>query len=179
MAAARKARPDAVLKTLPDPVQDQLFEICRSPATEDSPGGYAAARQWLRDKHGIDVRSDATFSKFYAWYPFSRPLEMAARFAKQAEDAAKAHPNLEQDSERTAALGQVAFEQMAIQMRDLKGFVSLQKVRLKKGDQTLSARRVALLEKKAAQADAAEGIVKDGKLTEEQRAARLREVFGM
>jgi hypothetical protein len=127
MAAARKPRPDAILKTLPDAVQDQLMEICRSPAAADSPGGYQAAREWLKDKHGIEVRSDATFSKFYAWYPFSRPLELAARLAKQGEEAMKNNPKLKLDREQISELAQISFENMAVLTQDLKGFAVIGK----------------------------------------------------
>ena len=53
------------------------------------------------------------------------------------------------------------------------------KLRLKEREVALTERRVVLLEKKAAQADAAEGIVKDGDLNEAETAQRLRSLFGM
>jgi hypothetical protein len=53
------------------------------------------------------------------------------------------------------------------------------KLRLKEKDQQLTERRVSLLEKKAAQADQAKGIVGDQALSDEQKAAQLRSLFGM
>jgi hypothetical protein len=43
----------------------------------------------------------------------------------------------------------------------------------------LEERRVKVLEEKAAKADQAKGVLEDKALTEEQRVARMREVFGM
>lgn len=54
-----------------------------------------------------------------------------------------------------------------------------ERLKIKRGELDLNQRRVALLEKKAAQADAAKGILENKQLTEAQRAARMREVFGI
>jgi len=43
----------------------------------------------------------------------------------------------------------------------------------------LDKRRIALLEKKAAQADQAKGILESVELSEEQKANRMRELFGI
>jgi len=40
-------------------------------------------------------------------------------------------------------------------------------------------RRIALLEKKAAQADAAAGVMNNAELSEEQKTARMKEIFRM
>jgi len=52
------------------------------------------------------------------------------------------------------------------------------KIQLRKDKIKLDERHLALLEKKAAQADAAKGILENKELTLAQREARMREVFG-
>jgi hypothetical protein len=42
-----------------------------------------------------------------------------------------------------------------------------------------SERKLQILEKKAAQADAAKGVLEDKELTEGQRASRMKEIFGI
>ncbi|MFA6289930.1 MAG: hypothetical protein WC661_21310 [Opitutaceae bacterium] len=166
-----KRRSDSKLKTLPDPVQDQLYAIYERQGGEE-------ALAWLEEKHGVKSNT-GSLSKFAAWFPFSRPLEMVARHASQFKAAAKANPKIKDDAEQAAEYTQIAFEQLALQQQNLKGFVSLQKVRLKKVDQRHDARRISLLEKKAAQLDEAEGVMKDETLNEAEKAQRMRSLFGM
>jgi len=166
-----KPRADSKLKTLPDGAQDELYR------TYQKQGGEKALA-WLKETHGVRSSTGA-LSKFAAWFPFSRPLEMVARHTSQFESAAKANPKIKANAQEVAEFTQLAFEQLALQQHDLKGFVSLAKVRLKKIDQAHDARRITLLEKRAALADAAEGVMKDGELSEAEKAQRLRGIFGM
>lgn len=53
------------------------------------------------------------------------------------------------------------------------------KADLKKQEIALGERRVKLLEQKAAAFDQAKGVMADQKLTEAERASRMRELFGM
>ena len=168
---ARKPRPDAKLKTLPDALQAELF------ARYQKQGGPAVLA-WLKDTHKVKSSAGA-LSNFSAWYPFSRPLEMSAKFADAFQASLKANPNLKFDAEQVSLAGQIAFEAQALQMQDLDGFVALRKSRLKEMDQALTARRVALLEKKAEQADKAESVTRDETLTPAAREAKLKEIFGL
>ena len=168
---ARKPRPDAKLKTLPDAVQAELF------ARYQKQGGPAVLA-WLKETHKVKSSAGA-LSNFSAWYPFSRPLEMSAKFADQFRAALVENPNLKIDAEQVSLAAQIAFEAKALELQDLDGFVALRKSRLKEMDQALTARRIKLLEKKAEQADAAEGVTRDETLTPEQRAQKLREIFGL
>ena len=53
------------------------------------------------------------------------------------------------------------------------------KLEAKRADQALDERRVKLLEERAKLADLAQGVMGDTALSEEQRSARMRELFGM
>jgi hypothetical protein len=166
-----KPRPEAKLKTLPDAVQAALYALYQKKSG-------AECLSWLKDSHGVKSSTGA-LSNFAAWYPFSRPLEMVASRAKAFEQQLKANPALNLNAEQVSAAGQIAFEQVALQMQDIKGFINLRKLRLKEVDQAHDARRIALLEKKAQQADAAEGVTRDETLTPAQREAKLKEIFGL
>jgi hypothetical protein len=167
----KKPRPDARLKTLPDAVQAQLHALYQKKS-----GGECLA--WLRENHGVKSSAGA-LSDFSAWYPFSRPLELSARFADQMKAALKADPELHLNAAQLSTAAQVAFEQQALQMQNLDGFVALRKLRLQESEQKLAERRVALLEKKAAQADEAESLAGNETLTDEERTLRLRQIFRM
>jgi hypothetical protein len=52
------------------------------------------------------------------------------------------------------------------------------KLQSKRVDQQLDERRVVVLEKRSAQADAAEAVVKS-ELTPEEKQARMKEIFGL
>lgn len=132
---AKKPRKDSKLKTLPDAVQAELY------ARYQKQGGDVLT--WLREVHGVSSSTGA-LSHFAAWYPFSRPLEMVAQRANQYEQALKQDPNLKLNAEQVSIASQMAFEQMALQMQDIEGFVSLRKMRLKEQEIRLADSALAL-----------------------------------
>lgn len=118
---ASKPRADAKLKTLPDPVQEQLFELYRKKSVSD-------CLDWLIDKHGVESSAGA-LSEFYSWYPLSRPLEQSKKFADEFKAALAANPELRLDAEQLSIAGQIAFEQQALAKGDVAAFVQLRKLR--------------------------------------------------
>jgi hypothetical protein len=166
-----KRRGDSKLWVLAPPVQAELYRIC------SGADGYAAGRAWLQTEHGILIKSDATFSSWWGSYPFSLPA--SADFAQTFELELAKLPEMEGQAEKISRLGQVGFELMALRNQNLEGYATLKKLRLKESEQKLNERRVALLEKKAAQADKAKEILGDKQLTEEEQAAQVRSLFGM
>lgn len=132
---AKKPRKDSKLKTLPDAVQAELY------ARYQKQGGDVLT--WLQAEHGVRSSSGA-LSNFAAWYPFSRPLEMVAQRANQYEQALKQDPNLKLNAEQVSIASQMAFEQMALQMQDIEGFVSLRKMRLKEQEIRLADSALSL-----------------------------------
>ena len=59
-----------------------------------------------------------------------------------------------------------------------KAVLTAEKLKLQRAQVQLDERRVSLLEKKAAQADATEKVLTDAELTPEERAARIKEIYG-
>lgn len=62
---------------------------------------------------------------------------------------------------------------------DVKHVSTLYNLVLKAQAQHLEERRVSLLEKKAAAADAAQAALRDSTLTDEEKQARVKEIFGL
>jgi hypothetical protein len=125
-----KPRPDAKLKTLPDAVQAALYALYQKKSGEE-------CLVWLEQNHGVKSSTGA-LSNFAGWYPFSRPLEMVDARAKAVEAQLKADPNLHFNAEQVSAAGQIAFEQIALQLQDVKGFINLSKLRLKQRELELN-----------------------------------------
>lgn len=171
MSRTAKPRADSKLKTLPFAQQEQVFALCQTMS-------YAAVRSAVQQKFGLDT-SEAALSAFYRWYPTARRLEDAAGTADEVRQILKELPGLNLSDEQVSRAAQAAFEAQCLKSGDVESFIGLRKLRQKDRDQEQTDRRIALLEKKAALADAAEGVVHDQALTEEQKAARLREIFRM
>jgi len=166
----RKARPEAVLKTLPPGVQAELWRLLHTTT-------YEAAVPLVREKWGVKTGTTA-LSRFFDWYPRSRILERAATVTDEVVGKLKA-VGVGLDDDTASRAGQAFFETLALQEGDAELFLDLRKLRQKDRQHQLTERRIALLEKKAQQADAAAGVVHDDTMTEEQKAARLREIFRM
>jgi len=168
--SAKKARGDSKLKTLPPAVQAELFEQCKQS------GGYKHAATWLLDHHSVKTSTGA-LSKFFGWYPFS--LSATASYAQQFEEELAKLPEMAGKAEQLSRIGQVGFEIMAMRTQDLEGYATLKKLRLKEVDQEQVNRRITLLEKAAAQADKAKAITGNDQLSDAEKAAQMRSLFGM
>ena len=168
---SRKQRSDATLKTLPEVVQEQLFELLRTKS-------YAKVRLAAREKWEV-VTSPASLSEFFRWYPTSRRLEVARSTADEVAKTLRALGDTKIDEAQIARASQAVFEAQAIRTGDAATYIGLAKIRLASEAGRRDERRIALLEKKAAQADAAEGVTRDETLTPEARQQRLREIFGL
>ncbi len=168
---ATKPRSDATLKTLPEVVQEQLFALLREHS-------YAKVRKVAAEKWQVDT-SPAALSAFFRWYPTSRRLEVAKSTADEVAATLRALGDVRLDDDQVARAAQAVFEAQALKAGDAETYIGLAKLRLAREAGERDARRIALLEKKAAQADEAEKAIKDDTLTPEQRAARIKEIFGI
>lgn len=168
---SRKPRADAKLKTLPDALQERLYQELRRTSQEK-------VIAWLKADHEIETSAGA-LSEFFSWYPRSQSLRNAASFADQFLAQAQKLPEFKGNVTDLQRAAEVLFQIQAAQDRDPKLFVELMKISLAKKDQELNERKVKLLEAKAALAEKAEGILGDKNLTEEEQAAQVRALFGM
>lgn len=132
----KKPRGDAKLKTLPDALQEALFQVLRSTTAEK-------AAAWLLKDHGVKTSAGA-LSEFFSWYPLSRRLEQAASFADQLRDQLLKLPDLNLDAAKLSQVAQVAFEARAVQEQDSELYVALKKRRQKDAELALSESKHAL-----------------------------------
>ena len=115
----KKPRGEAILKNLPDQLQEKLWQVARRTT-------YPKALAWLKDAHGISV-SEGTLSKFFLWYPRNATLRMAADVSTQLEQALKNLPGLRITADQAREVAQVNFELQASQNRDPELFAALRK----------------------------------------------------
>ena len=176
---ARKPRSDSVLDSLPPERREQLV---RWLVDENLKYPEAVTRVW--ERFGVKT-SVSALQKFYARRCFTLRAEQANEFAELVVEQAKADP-ARFDAATLALVKQKAFERVYARDGNLSELALLAgilgdaaKLDLKRQELALADRRVALLEKKAAQADAAEAATRDTTLTPEQRSARLKEIFGL
>jgi len=99
---------------------------------------------------------------------YSALLNMIGQFAFQMQVDGGEKPSLEV-VERIAGLMEMG----------LKAQYDSAQLRMKERDLELKERRVKLLEQKAALAEAAEGTMRDGSLSEEEKQQRLKAIFGI
>lgn len=174
-----KPRSDAKLKSLPPHQRQQLIRWL----TEENLS-YADARDRLWQDMGVRTSAGA-LSGFFASECFTLRYTQARELADTVGEAMASDPE-KFDQATIALVKQKAFERAVARDGDIKELAILAsiigdtaKVRIKQQELALSERRIALLEAKAAQADAAEHVVRDTDLTPEQRTARMREIFGL
>lgn len=169
--SARKTRADAILKNLPDALQEELFQLLRRNTQEK-------VIAWLKERHGVSTSAGA-LSEFWGWYQRCGSLKQAATFADQLALQFAKMPQLNLAAEQAAAITQTVFELQAAQDRDPKLFFALRKSQRDSKKLQLDERKVQILEAKAAAADKAAGIAGDEALTPEQKERRIKAVFGI
>ena len=191
----KKVRPEAKIKTLATDVQATLWELLNVPMDgREKPMTYVEARAWLQSDCGVET-SNAALSDWYSWYGLRLRTERRKAIVEQAvSELAKSDPT--KSLEDLQAFGQVLFTSEAIEASDAKAFTEVWRAsekaltRKQAKEQSeldrairekaleLDARKVAILEKKAALADAATEIVNSDAL-EDEKAAKMKALFGM
>lgn len=114
-----KPRGDAKLKTLPDALQEKLFQFLRHHTA-------AKTAAWLLKEHEVTTSAGA-LSEFFAWYPRSCTLRMAAKSSDELAAQLKKMPELKLAAADARKIAQVNFEIQAAQDRDPALFASLRK----------------------------------------------------
>lgn len=114
-----KPRGDAVLKNLPDALQEELWQKLRRQT-------LTKVRTWLLETHEL-VSSETTLSHFFSWYPRSLTLRNAARSSSNLQGTLEKLSELKITAAQAAAIAQVEFELLAAEDRDPALFASLRK----------------------------------------------------
>lgn len=172
----KKPRGDSKLDALLPAQKEQLAEWL----TVDNLT-YAKAKARVEKEFGVKTTASALasfYSRFAAPWSYSRASEDAEAFASLTEGRI--------DPAMQKRVKQLAFKALTDRKPDLKSAKVLlkiagdsAKVEIAKEKLSLDARRIALLEKKAAQADAAKKVTENTTLTPAEREAEYKRIFGM
>lgn len=171
--STRKPNANCKLLSLTEAQQAELADLLL--------GGmpYHKAQAFVESEWGVRVAISA-FTPF--WDRYCAPAFLARRakavgLADEVAQVAEARPG-RFDEATVAALKQLAFEMSVSPTADPKAVKAYFTLLLKYRDQDLEERRVALLEKKAAQADQAKDVVASA-LSPEEKQLKIRQIFGM
>jgi len=192
----RKVNPRAKLKLLPEDIQEKLFEQVESSTLEET-------LEYVREELQITIGRTA-LADWAAWYRRREWIKDAESDAAEMEDMLK-RSGLQLGPEAISAVANAVFLNRASKMGDAKTFVATagviqrsqelqssqsahkdkmevahKKLELQQQDQV---RKMKELEMKVAEFERKETETKDDlsnpQLTEEQRATRMRERFGV
>jgi len=169
------------LKELPASDRAKVMEILRDHATAD-------AKPLVERQVGFQCSLDALY-KFFSWQVNQESLDAQNDMLETFEEfTRKRNPQWTAEKVRQHSIDFLMAYTSS--RKDVIGFATIAaidqrerhgqaKAKFEERKVSVSERRVALLEQKAAQADKAKGVLEDKELTEEQKAARMRELFGI
>ncbi len=150
----------------------------------DENKSYTDVQALLRDDFNVRVGITA-IQRFYASDCFSLRSSEAKEFAEMVADELK-NSGDHFDEATLALVKKRAFERAYARDGDVEELALLAKIigdsaklELKRKDQQLVERRIVILEQKAAQADQAKSIAGNESLTDAEKAAQMRALFGM
>ncbi|MFC5049236.1 hypothetical protein ACFPK9_01200 [Rubritalea spongiae] len=169
---SRKPRSDSKLDNLPE---SRVLEL-----RDGLLGGwrYEDALSWLETE--CDVSSSmAALSGFFKRHckPVLKQRRQLA--ALKAEVLVEEAGKTDWDAAILEDVKQMVFEFMQDPNADFEKTEKLLRLVLKSRDQDMTERRVKLLEAAARKAEEAEAVTGDGKLSAEEKDARMREIFGL
>ena len=168
-------RADAKLKNLPEDAQEALWEYLHPSDPEERRRTLAEAQSEVPLRHGFTV-SLASLSEWRSWWALRRRMNAARERAEQTKLELLKDASLRPDEIEKVA--QAVFTAETLEAGNVKGYVALAQLRLKGQQLELDRAKLALLEKKAAQADQAKAVSDNPALSDAEKAAKIKEVFG-
>jgi hypothetical protein len=138
----------------------------------------AEIRSRIKKYYSVNLVRDGQLSEFWSWCSAELESDAFNEFmAAREQSLTDNHPESSREQIREAMIKEwYAWSKM---QRDPKLGLKVVNMDLKDQEQKISQRKLELLEKKAAQADQAKGVMENKELTEDQRAMRMREIFGI
>lgn len=172
----KKPRSDSKLNSLPLEQKELLVDWL----VEENLS-YKDAVERVEDEFGVSTSTGA-MSTFYSTACWQVKIERSRELADSLGDAGETD---EFEAQAMKAVRQKFFELSLgsqVNLKDLKALAKIigdsKALQIRVKDLEIKERRIELLEKKAAMADQAEGIM-GSQLTEEEKAQRMRQLFGM
>jgi hypothetical protein len=127
---SRKPQSNAVLKTLPEERQAEIFSRLTTKTATWLDTSYAAVRKWLA-LDGVKT-SETTLGDFHSWYSLSRQLQRNGSTVEQLlRDLKSAKPEMTPDQLDMA--GQMFFTALSIDQQDSLGWQRAQNVKIRSG----------------------------------------------
>lgn len=157
--------------SLAEPVRD----FWRALFVSETP--QAEIRKQLHVKLKVNLIYDSQLNAFRDWEIEQRQMDLEAERAVEEERRLiEEHPDWTKDQVRDDLLKRFYFRSRAtgdskLGLKTIAADAKLESLHL-------GARKIVILEKKAAQADATEKVLRDADLTPEQRAKRIKEIYG-
>lgn len=180
MSTNKKTRADSVLGTLPEERQAEIAEHAAKNSLADTVA-------WLK-ADGLKI-SSGNLSRWLSQWRLSQIFARSnSRAERVRELLLKSNPQIApEELDRQAAL---MFQLAAIEEGDSKTWLEIasarqkaktEKVKAEQREKVISQndRKLSLLEKKAAQADRAKGILTDKELSEEEKKLKMHALFGL
>ncbi|HET9888168.1 MAG TPA: hypothetical protein VFR10_11700, partial [bacterium] len=161
----------------------------RDELENDKPLTNAQIRNRIAKQYNIRLSRDGQLSEFWRWFSAQQELEQSNDLIEQFEEfTRKQNPDWSPDKVRD--IGIQFFMAHTTARKDANKFATIvaldqnerfgrTKAAQKERQLDQQDRKIKLLEQKAAAFDQAKGVLQNKELTEAQRAARMREVFGI
>lgn len=171
------------------PDKQEVIWGWRSEMVDGAPLTNAAIRNRLTKQYHIRLSRDGQLSEFWRWFSDQQELEQSNDLIEQFQEFTRTK-NPDWSADKVRQTGIEFFMAHTVARKDANKFASIVsldqnerfgKTKAAQKDRQLDQqdRKIKLLEKKAEAYDQAKGVMGDQALTEEQRAARMRELFGM
>lgn len=145
---------------------------------------YADAVKWIEETFGVET-STAALTNFYRKHCTGFKARRNREYAREIREMFEKDPEINFSELTLQQIEQRAFEEAFAKDADVADLQTLtrilgdsKKLQLEWEKLDVQKRRIELLEKKAAQADAAGGVLGDTKLTPEEKQKRLEGIFG-
>ncbi len=135
----------------------------------------AALRATLKAKLKVDLTRDNQLTEFRQWDDSNQQRELMAEKIEQRKSELLAGGMKLEEAQEILLTEASAY---SVAARDFELGVKVSAQISKTTTSKLDARKLALLEKKAAQADQTDKVLTDAELTPAQRAQRIKEIYG-
>lgn len=171
-----KPRPGDKLKTLPREVQDELMQL------SEAGKSYDYIREWLAREFGLEIKSNSSLSEFRDFYLVRERYERSNSLAANiTELLSKKLPQVPlEDLEK---VGDAVFIAQSLHAQDAETFAMMRGVRQKDRSADIKERQVEIMERRLTllekQAEKAKEAITSTTLTEAEKAARMKEIFGI
>jgi hypothetical protein len=175
---SRKPQSNAVLKTLPEERQAEIFSRLTTKTAAWPDTSLEAVRKWLADD-GLKTSTTA-LSHFHSWYSLSQQLERnGATVAQLLIDLKTAKPDM--TPEQLDVAGQMFFTALSIEQQDSLGWQRAQNVKIRLEQQRFDREKFQFDAAKAALAKLPElnAIKRNNSLSADDKLQQARlKLFG-